>query len=617
MALVITYVSEPHAGRRVEIGDEKDVVTFGRDVGADIGFPAELDSVSRDHFRLRRELGIYKFVISREKPVYSRGRPLIDGEELDKVIEIQLAGTGGPRLKIERLDGAAGNLPKTRVLGRGQDIGDIAHAQRSGGRHLAAGLGVVAALVAIVAGGVYFLREDVKATQASLTEIKTDLPSIKEGVAAATKAAAARLDSAALVEKAHDSIYYVQFRMSDGTRVAGGTASVILLPDGTKALATNSHVAQEFDEVKPGGSMEGAELIVVQPKAPDYRVHKATGIKKHPAFDEFVKWSTRISADSYVLLSRDDVPVWLYDVALIYVEDPENLAEPLTYASRETVYGLRQGEAVLEIGYPSEGLIGTDLQKPEPTSQIGIITSLTTAYFFSSNAKDNLLVQHSVPGAGGSSGSPMFNAKGEVIAFESAGNMVAVRTEDGARVPSPAMVSYAQRADMMLDLADGTADKNIAAYLQDMADAEKRMSRTPEEAIADIKAALGHDFGNPGGVTEMARLDLTLDQAWNETPTARLAAVEAAVPDPVVYTAIAVSADGRPIQVCTVAQGKFLDCGADFARLSFVLLSNAEAKLTTVTLAVLDTDSLAAAPLTPGKVTLVILRVEPKAGAGG
>ena len=39
MALTITHLSGPYAGREITIGDDLDLVTFGRDASAVVGFP--------------------------------------------------------------------------------------------------------------------------------------------------------------------------------------------------------------------------------------------------------------------------------------------------------------------------------------------------------------------------------------------------------------------------------------------------------------------------------------------------------------------------------------------------------------------------------------------------
>jgi hypothetical protein len=612
MALVIKFQSEPNAGREINIPDGQDVVTFGRDSGADVGFPAEMDIVSRDHFRLRRELGVYKFIISREKPVFAGGRPILDGEELDRISEIQLSGPSGPKLRIERLDGAAGNIPKTRVLTGGQDIGDFAQATRTGGRRLGAGLGIAAVLIAGIAAGVYFLREDVITTQATLAAVKTELPTLKADIDKANAAAAARMDSAAIMTKVHDSVYHVQIRFPGGRLMEGGTASVVQLPDGTKALATNSHVAQEFNDINEDPGMAGAKLYVVQPKGPDYPALQVVSVKKHPGYDAFNTWSERVFYDSMADAAQRFVPIPAYDVALLFVADQALLGPPLAYASRETLNAMAQGEPLMTLGYPSEGLAGTDIRRPEPTSQFGIVTSVTTFYFYRGAPSENQLIQHSAPGAGGSSGSPMFNAKGEVVAFYNAGNNAQVETMDGARVPSAAQVNYAIRADLILDLMDGTAEANMPRYHEEMAAEEKRLAKTPEQFLSDLKTDMGRYIGNQNGVSEMGRSELVMDQAWPDgPPNGKLGSVSLELPEKLIYAVVAMSDDRRPIQALQIADGMAVNGGADFAHVSYYFVDNRDLQNQNLVIGVLDMSSTGEKAVTPGKVQIIVLKGVP------
>lgn len=610
MALTIKFLTEPGAGRTIEIGDDRDEVTFGRATDADVGFPVELDIVSRDHFRLRRELGVYKFVVSREKPVFSRGKPILDGEELDDAMEVQLSGPSGPKLRIERVGAAASNFPKTQVLKGGQDIGDFAQQTRSGGRRLATGLAIVALLIAAIAGGVYFLRSDLSATQEQLALVKTELPAIKADVAAANKAAAAQMDTAAIMDRVHDSVYHVQRVFANGSRFEGGTASVIQLPDGTKALATNSHVADEYFEMQNDPAFKGGKLVVVQPKGPDYVTLEVTSVKKHPGYDEFGAWSEKVFMDSMAMAGRKFVPIPAYDVAILYVAEPEKLGEPLKYASRETIMALKQGEPLMTLGYSSEGLAGTDIMRPEPTAQYGVITAMTTFYLYRGAAEDNQLVQHSAPGTGGCSGSPMFNARGEVVAFYNAGNNAAVDTYDGARVPSAAQVNYAIRADLIIDLIEGKSDALMSKYRGEMAEEEKRLQKSPDEIVADLTNEFGIAIGDQDAVTKVQDTEVVMDQTWKGGPANGLmAALDTSFTEPAAYAVIALSVDRRPIQVLLAdREGNVQNAGADFSHVSFMFFDNRDLFIKDAAIAVLDFSSTGEAKVTPGKVKLVVLK---------
>lgn len=612
MALVIKYLSQPHAGREITVPDGQDEVKFGRATDADVGFPPELDIVSRDHFRLRREVGVYKFVISRDLPVFSGGRALLDGEELDTITEVQLSGPTGPRLRIEAIDEAASNIPKTQVLKRGQDIGDFADATKKGGRRLAGWLAGVTVAAIVVAAGYFLLRQDVGA-------LKAELPSIAEQIAKTSAAAAGRVDAAGIIEKNKESVYQVQLRMPSGTVVSTGTASVVLMPDGTKALATNAHVAEMFIDLANDPSKAGFKVVVVQPKAPDYPTYEVTRAILHPFWKEHDAWVNRIMALTISMAGQNIKPITGYDVGLMFIADQSKLGEPLKYASRDEIKAIRTGDPLVLIGYAAEGVRGTDEMRPEPTSQTGIITSMTTFYLYRGTDEDDQLIQHSVPATGGASGSPMFNANGEVVGFLFAGNVADV-AKDGTRMISAALVNYAIRADLLLDMVDGAAEGKLAGYRKQAVEAEARYKKTPEAYLADMATMFGSEVaGDAKGAVEVGTVDLALDQSMPGSATGKYGARELTLEPGMAYLVIGMSADGRPIGVILLdANQKIIGGGPTFAYVSHAVINNAEAKLPKLLWAVLDTASLQGSPIAgdPGKVKVHIYKAPVRSGRG-
>ena len=594
MALVIKYMSQPHAGREITIPDDQEEVTFGRASDADVGFPVELDIVSRDHFRLRRKVGAYRFVISRALPVFSGGRPVLDGEELDKVCEIQLSGPTGPRLRIEQVGEDASNLPRTQVLKGGQDIGDFAAATAAGGRRHAVWLGVVAVALAVAAGGYLLLGRDIGSLQA-------ELPSLTEQMAKAAAAVSGRIDAASIVARNKESVYQVQLRLPSGTVVGTGTASVIAMPDGTKALATNAHVADMFLQGQGDPAREGLKLVVIQPRSPDYPVLEVVRASKHPAYDMHRQWAMKIIALGMARAAQSIKPVSGYDVGLLFVADPSQLGAPLTYASRETILGLRAGDPLVLIGYAAEGVRGTDARRPEPTSQTGIITAMTTFYLYRGTNEEDQLIQHSAPATGGASGSPMFNQDGEVVGFLNSGNVADVAS-DGARMPSAALVNYAMRADMLLDMLDGSAAGKVEGYRAQMAEAEARYAKSPDDYLADMTALFGSGVaGDPKAATLTVDAEITLDQRLPDTPAGLYGARELALRPDTAYLVVAMSSDGRPVRVILLdSSQKIVAGGPNAAYVSHAILDNSKLGLAKVLWAVIDVASVQGQPVAAG-----------------
>ncbi len=564
MGLVIKFLGQPYPGREVTIDDSKDQVKFGRGIDCDVGFPEDMAIVSRDHFALRRELGGYKFVINREKPVFLNGRPVYDDQDMPKNAEIQLSGPTGPKLRIERTDGGPSNQVKTEILKPQAGMADVVHDTRTKGNRTANMLLGVAALVAVLGGAGYLISEslkdkttqigtktdqigtDVAGIKEDLIKVKSDIPKLQEAVAGT-----APVNVASIIEKNKESVYIVSIQLPSGTRSGGGTASVVLLPDGTKALATNSHVADIFNELANDPSQKDAKLVVTQPKGPDYTTLTVTKVLKHPGYDVLNKWQEQYFAKSHTLGAQQIEFVPGYDVALLFVDDQTKLGNPLTYAPREEMEKLKAGQQLVLIGYPMEQLNGTDITKPEPTSQTGIITSVTT--FFLSHSGDagrDLLVQHSVPATGGASGSPLFNTKGELVAFLNAGNIIMYQTPDGGtmRQPSAALVNYAQRADMLLDIAEGKAEAKMPDYRKQMDEADAALTKTPDVFIKDVETLFGQEMGGPEHVKRVAEQDAVMDTPVPWLNGAAGAGMEIEIKDPGTYVFAGGSLDRRPIQ---------------------------------------------------------------------
>lgn len=78
-----------------------------------------------------------------------------------------------------------------------------------------------------------------------------------------------------------------------------------------------------------------------------------------------------------------------------------------------------------------------------------------------------LLIQHSVPVTGGVSGSPLIAPSGKVIGIVNGGNTTVFRDKNEAmnakvRVPSAALINFAQRVDLLSELETGEADEELA-----------------------------------------------------------------------------------------------------------------------------------------------------------
>jgi hypothetical protein len=98
-----------------------------------------------------------------------------------------------------------------------------------------------------------------------------------------------------------------------------------------------------------------------------------------------------------------------------------------------------------------------------PQTKLGNITVVTDYFNVRRRPDANQLIQHDLGATGGASGSPIINAQGEVVAVLSAVNFYFL--DDGSiRIPSGVGINFGQRADLVRELLDGTAQDKLASY---------------------------------------------------------------------------------------------------------------------------------------------------------
>jgi S1-C subfamily serine protease len=144
-----------------------------------------------------------------------------------------------------------------------------------------------------------------------------------------------------------------------------------------------------------------------------------------------------------------------YDIGLLRVDTA--VPNRFRIAGESELRKLDSGYRVAYLGFPMESLSGggVDSHNPVANMQSGIITS-TTDYWLSKAPFDKaLLLAHNLAATGGASGSPIFNASGEVVGVLSAGNIVgqvSAKTGKITRAPSAALINFAQRIDLLREI---------------------------------------------------------------------------------------------------------------------------------------------------------------------
>ncbi|MFV1958615.1 MAG: trypsin-like peptidase domain-containing protein [Planctomycetota bacterium] len=581
MSARIRFQGGPLAGRIYVFEDDQDSIVVGRDPDrCDVVLPPELTAVGREHLELRRSLGRYRVRHGADHPVLLDGKPILNDTELPEVAALQL-GPEGPVMVVQTL-GAATVPPTIDHTDTTPDVPtllvDVVERSRVN-RRIAAFTALVLLVLAVV--GVLAFRdtgarvrdvsdeqvrvramlaseastretlaeEQRRATQAlaghiegldrSIEKIQPDVSGLRKAVAGmgprmqGMEERVARLGPRirSALQAAAPSVYLVMVRKGSGLEAALGSAWVA--KKGT--LVTNAHVGRAFETIRKDPRFADAELFVRAP-GPRPRDHDVVRIVTHPGWQVFRKlWEEYRPTDVDLAGHLNPlVTSGAADVALLEVTGGDDLAPTLLIAPQEDLERLKAGDVVGSVGYPSEDMAsgGVNPARPSPTTQIAHITAMTNFFLAPDEPSGTLLVQHSLPAAGGASGSPILDENGHVVAVLNAGNVTVGGL--GQRIPSAVLVNFAQRADLVRELLDGTAakhqvartkrwregirtftslraavEKNALAYLESYLAAVRKKAGVEPERIRDEQGILGSALSAPPPVTSND-LDLAL-----------------------------------------------------------------------------------------------------------
>lgn len=477
MPLKITYKSPPYRDKALTFEDTLEEIRAGRTVGSEVSYPEDMAIVGHDHFAIVRRAGTYKFVINPHHRVYANGRDLLDGEELSSATEVRLGTQDGPRLLLEPSRAGGATYVATEAQGRSAALPELA---RSGARwtHV---LGVVVA-VAILGGAFAYWK------------LSNQVQPIYANAGAGT-------DFSSVIAKYQKSVFLVDEVDAGGNSKGGATAWVVALPDGRKAFATNAHVGELLADARK----QHYRLLVRSPDS-SHREYEIVDASIHPAFAAFAAMLVEADKQASTGMLREVDLSPAYDVAILIPDKQDGIPDALPLATDKSLSTLHAGEPIAYIGYPAENLVSFDVKAPTPTSQVGIITSVRT-FFLTEEGGPEQLIEHSLPSAGGASGSPIFNQKGEVIALLSGGNNIA--NKEAGRIPNAALVNFAQRVDLLRDLIEGKAKDELDADRRLWAEGIARWSRAPNS----IAAVYANQFETTEGKLATFTRDGTTGQA--------------------------------------------------------------------------------------------------------
>jgi S1-C subfamily serine protease len=506
MPIKLTILGGPLDGRVFEFGADKAQITLGRLPDRDVQFPVEMTTVSRAHLTIVQENA--RYFLRPDEPVYLDGEEALRDDPLPPRCEIALRTRDGQKIRIEWHEGGA--IPSTQPLPR--RAAALAPARQARQAARAAKrlvlVGVAAAALALVALAAVFLSRE-------------------EPIEARIAAQRA-------------SIYLVVWRAPNGAELGGGTAWVV----GPGLLATNAHVVEDWDKHRAGG-MKGFVRSNVSP----HDSIEIAAVQEHPLYRQFTRM-----LNNYLPVRNNRVVTFVsgYDVALIRVDPAAKLAPPLKIADAATLAALEPGQPIAVIGYPMERMTGggTDVKSPNPQTQIARLTANTDYFLVRRDTPRNLLVQHSAQTAGGSSGSPIFDAKGAVIGAHNAGNYAFIQQGNQVmRVPLSVGVNFGQRADLVRELIAGTAAAQSAERLIAWRDALKGYEHGPDWVVRGVLGQAKADPNLP------ALADGTVETAMRPGEKLAVADLDFKTPGRGMIAAFAFGPDAGTLYVFLLQEG--------------------------------------------------------------
>jgi S1-C subfamily serine protease len=217
-----------------------------------------------------------------------------------------------------------------------------------------------------------------------------------------------------------DAIFLVSVKSGNGDEAGFCSAFAVA----AHMLVTNAHcVASGEDYRRRGGT-----LFVIENGRPGVRF----AVKEMRRIEGF-----RPNADSITP-----------DVGWFSVDD--TLPKTVTLARSGAYQGLAVGDVIYSYGFPGRL---ADVMAPEATFMEGVIGRITTLDGRLGNVSDTRLIQHSAFTSGGTSGSPIFDVEGRVVAVNTGGYVESNRSEGSAR-PLPGY-NFAMRVDLVEELLKG------------------------------------------------------------------------------------------------------------------------------------------------------------------
>lgn len=399
-------------------------VTLGTDAGCDVRFDPTWDKMVKARHARLEWVGERLWLEALAGAVVTLNGRAVTRVPLDPGAEVEV-GAGGPKIRIDYTPAVAaatvtGSAPPAASPVAAAPVApaplplpvDNAPVAPARGRRAGLGPTVLAAAAAVVAVALvaFFLLRPAPPEEALAAQAKK------------------HAEAVGLVVIVHPQI-------EGGQPTPMATAWAVA----PRVYATNAHVSAPVRDVLARG---GSAYIVVNRQAT--KKLKITRAIAHPRYGK-----------PELNFEGKPTAVEGYDVGLLYVD--EDAPKFFRVAPRRELERLDSGYRIGYLGFPMEGMAGggVELRSPVATMQSGIVTSVTDYWLAQAAFEKSVLVQHNLGATGGASGSPLFNARGEVVAILNSGNIIGVlsfETGQVSRAPSGVMVNFAQRVDLLRDI---------------------------------------------------------------------------------------------------------------------------------------------------------------------
>jgi len=421
--LTVDIVGGARAGQRLTFDVNGKAIRFGRQPDNEVAFDAERDrDASGRHAELRVEAGVvWLYDLGSANGTRLSGRPVAGKAAVVPGSEIEF-GAGGPRVRVG-FEGAA-VIPPTIANPNAKPMvpGTVAGGGKVGQRTVALMIEqalsrarreperlrvlviALAALLVVTVGGVvvaYRLRPP------SDVALRREMVKVMELERAASDA-----ERAGLQKKLDELSGKLQHAGGQGTTGAGiakaNRAAVWLVavhtPTGQEEgfcsafavaddkLVTNAHCVAAAEDLRK----RGGQIVVVQNG--DARTRLT--VERMRRVRGFVPGGSIISPDVGWLKIDGKLPA------------------KVQLASASEYDAIATGDTMFTYGFPGRL---ADVSAPEATFVEGVVGRITTIDGRAGDVKEMRLIQHSAFTSGGTSGSPIFNAAGHVVAVNTGG----------------------------------------------------------------------------------------------------------------------------------------------------------------------------------------------------